>query len=675
MQDTVARRAPPLRQRLGPHDLAFFRAVHVENIDPIDAARAYLPGRPTARVAARHLKWVRRELLVTARRHDELKRAARVIARPLPPAPAEPAGRQRGPTLDELHERYPDFSERELLEQLAALDPTPIEEQRRHRRMTARRLRAVTALRLALDLLERYTRFVAPSPADPVQFWFAEPVARALASAGVASLADLVQRIDARGFRWFAAARDLGPVRGIGPERARQIGAWLNDRVPDFHARIGQRALMAPRELRPALREARSPAAAITPLEWFQPPDHLSGYDAPNRLQKNEGGLPAVDDRHAIQLWLLRKLNTAQAQNPVLAERNVTFRTYRREVERVWLWAVLVRGKALSALDDGDAEAFRTFLFDPQPRADWIGPRRERWHPEWRPFTAPPSPAVRELTMTVVGSLFAWWQSQGYIRRDPFKTGSQLEPVERPQFSRRALSLPAWERVRASVAAMPNGEAKHRLRALLALFYSAGPRRAEVAAATIADLQATPGVDGSSLWELSVVGKRRRARLIPLPAPVMEALLDYFEARFGDRSVPVAPKPAPGAASRPPPLFANLRHRTREAKPLGAWGINASIQTAFLAAASSATDDADLLGPGAEKRQLLTVAKELREASAHWLRHTFATHALKHDQAELAIVSQILGHADIRTTAKNYIDADAELRQRVAQKAADRARI
>ena len=61
-----------------------------------------------------------------------------------------------------------------------------------------------------------------------------------------------------------------------------------------------------------------------------------------------------------------------------------TQRSYRREAERLLLWAVLERGKALSSLSGEDATDYRAFLA--HPPVDWCGPRHhQRRSPIWRP--------------------------------------------------------------------------------------------------------------------------------------------------------------------------------------------------------------------------------------------------------------------------------------------------
>lgn len=62
----------------------------------------------------------------------------------------------------------------------------------------------------------------------------------------------------------------------------------------------------------------------------------------PNTLRAN-------NDYEAVQAWL------------ALHESAATQRAYRKEAERLILWAILERGRALSSLTTEDAVAHRTF--------------------------------------------------------------------------------------------------------------------------------------------------------------------------------------------------------------------------------------------------------------------------------------------------------------------------
>ncbi len=90
--------------------------------------------------------------------------------------------------------------------------------------------------------------------------------------------------------------------------------------------------------------------------------------------------LDANNDYDAIGAWL------------ALYESTETERAYRKEAERLLLWAILERGKALSSLTTEDASAYRAFLRRPTPHHRWVAPARPRTSPEWRPFTGALSP-------------------------------------------------------------------------------------------------------------------------------------------------------------------------------------------------------------------------------------------------------------------------------------------
>ena len=98
-------------------------------------------------------------------------------------------------------------------------------------------------------------------------------------------------------------------------------------------------------------------------------------------------------------------------------------------------------------------------------------------------------------------------------------------------------------------------------------------------------------------------------------------------------------------------------------RALSAWAINDAV----CGLCAQAALEIELEQPEA--------AAELRNASAHWLRHSFATHAVKYDSIRLEVLQQLLGHASITTTAGNYVDADREMRQVAAAAMAARTRL
>src|SRR5690606_37535866 len=101
--------------------------------------------------------------------------------------------------------------------------------------------------------------------------------------------------------------------------------------------------------------------------------------------------LDADNDYEAASAWL------------ALQESVATQRAYRKEAERLILWAIVERGRALSSLTTEDAVAYRTFLRHPTPRTRWVGPARPRSSPEWRPFTGGLSARSVAYALSVVG--------------------------------------------------------------------------------------------------------------------------------------------------------------------------------------------------------------------------------------------------------------------------------
>ncbi|MGH8785969.1 MAG: tyrosine-type recombinase/integrase, partial [Cupriavidus necator] len=118
-----------------------------------------------------------------------------------------------------------------------------------------------------------------------------------------------------------------------------------------------------------------------TPLERLRLPPALSGAAGSNRAPASATRIAAADDLAAATAWLARYADSA-----------ATLTAYRREVERLILWAVLQLGTPLSSLTHEDLLAYERFLSDPQPAARWVlagNKKLARSHPDWRPFAGP----------------------------------------------------------------------------------------------------------------------------------------------------------------------------------------------------------------------------------------------------------------------------------------------
>ena len=143
---------------------------------------------------------------------------------------------------------------------------------------------------------------------------------------------------------------------------------------------------------------------------------------------------------------------------------------------------------------------------------------------------------------------------------------------------------------------------------LIEILYGSGLRAAEVCGARLGDLES----DGQ---RLRVWGKGSKQRIVPLSEPSQHALeqwLDHGRAAMAEQP------PACGSAGVPQseyPLFLNRRGHQLTTRDL----------------------------------RRIVDRRSLQPTHPHELRHTFATHMLE-GGADLRVVQELLGHADLSTT-------------------------
>jgi len=146
-------------------------------------------------------------------------------------------------------------------------------------------------------------------------------------------------------------------------------------------------------------------------------------------------------------------------------------------------------------------------------------------------------------------------------------------------------------------------------RAMVALLLSTGIRRSEATAIRLDDLDLERG-------QLLVRGKGRKERIVPLNSPTIQALRDYLDRR-------------PQTTSHH--LFVSR---------VGGHAIHGRLVNRML-------------------NQVLQRAGLAREGiTPHKLRHTFATHLIRNG-VDVRTVQELLGHADLQTTAR-YLHSDTK---------------
>ncbi|AOJ04619.1 integrase [Burkholderia mayonis] len=506
-------------------------------------------------------------------------------------------GKSSRGVLGQIRRRLAAIARRVHRDDLAVLFECPMAEREQH----------AMAVAHAIEIL-RTARPPEPQIADDIGQWFSERAVRALRAYGIETLAELTVRIPRRRQWWKV-------VPGLGAASARDIeqffAAW------------------------PALTEkAKALIAAdrcndIVPWESLRLPHRVDGSEGTFRAPRQTCTLAANNDYEAVRTWL------------ALHESPATQRTYRKEAERLILWAIVERGCALSSLTTEDAIAYRAFLRSPTPHERWIGPVRPRSSPEWRPFNGGLSTRSTAHALSILGALFRWLIEQRYVLANPF-AGVKVRGSARANVldTSHAFTEGEWLLTRTIADGLEwsygwAALAAQRLRFLLDFGYATGLRVSELIHATLGQVN----TDAHGAHWLRVMGKGAKAGRVALPPLAWEALLRYLAARGIST---VAMRWHPGT-----PIIGSLDADDAAISSVRLWGV---LRRFFRQAARVIEADHPAL------------ADKLRHASPHWMRHTHATHALARG-AELTTVRDNLRHASISTTSI-YLHGDDVKRAR-----------
>ncbi|KND56323.1 phage integrase family protein [Candidatus Paraburkholderia kirkii] len=201
----------------------------------------------------------------------------------------------------------------------------------------------------------------------------------------------------------------------LGPKGAQRIVDWLQLHAHALQHALSPLALLPRRQWGPDhaalahhLRVSEDEALVMAPLEALRVPAVLDGSRGSNRAGANSR---FDTDVRAIFAWLDARSASEH-----------TRRAYRREAERLLLWALLEKGKPLSSLDGQEgAEYIGTFLPDPQPASCWVSARRGEWHASgWRLFGCPLSDRSRESARSILSAMCEWLVREAYLATNPF---------------------------------------------------------------------------------------------------------------------------------------------------------------------------------------------------------------------------------------------------------------
>lgn len=636
---------------------AFMRAL-LQGLDERESFDRYLwhgEGANDLRTVRHAIQWIRDEFAAAAHRAARPGTARLVLMDP--ERFDEPVAL---PSLEEfaLARGLEDFSEAEQAEAYADAYPRGAAgvdgggPSRRVRQRPSHRARVIARQLEALRWLEGQLGRKAQGPRseDNVAVWLNPLLAARLERAGLSTLATLTARINLEGARWWRV------VPGIGALKARRVVDWLRSQESDAALRLVAHVAVPRQAVPQATLAAVVPAAtALVPLEKLLIPPALDGGGGHFRAPPGQCRLTVRNDRDAINAWLAAKAGKAETRSDAREDSRLpietapprqlgaTHRAYRKEAERLLLWCVLEKRKPMSSLTAEDAQAYFHFLA--QPPAHWCGPRHyQRWSPQWRPMEGALSTPAQRHALTILRALFGFLSRQNYVVNNPFTAVALPASARAPLGSTRTFTVAQWAQLDAALTALEHNEQGRRLARAIRWLYATGLRLSELTGARCGDLERTESLDegGATVidWTLSVTGRYARPRRIAVPPALVSALDRALRAhgRLGGLS-------DPGIAEIP------LVARFEDGKEPVGWsssGLHKAIKAALDRMAGS---------------MKTAEANPFRKASAQWLRHSHAVHALQGgpgtNAVPIAVVQKNLGHASVQTTSGYLASAAA----------------
>lgn len=410
----------------------------------------------------------------------------------------------------------------------------------------------------------------------------------------------------------------------------------------------------------------------IRPYAITDVPVEIDGSAGSNRAPNDRLQAALSNDREAVGHFL--EQYTASPG---------THRLYTRECERLALWALHARNKAISSLNVSDIEQYIEFLACPVPVGDWCGPKAPREKDAWRPFVGPLEVSARLTALSAINSMLTFWVAAGYLNGNPLGLFRQLKQKilalpagkaasdgQKAKKQRRTavaavvtedalkveryLDEDMWAATMQAVEATKSASGRpdipldgfnqgvgsssgasvtanaeyERLRFVMALLYLMAPRVGELETHNMNSFREERG-----RWWWYVIGKGSKLAKVPVPDDMLQALIRY-RTHLGLTTVPSNKDDSP-----------LLRSTRNVGEPITARRLNQILKATFAQAAESLPAHA---GHKADK---------LKSASAHWGRHTSISSKIDSGVNHL-YVQRDARHADFRTTQLYIHDAD-----------------
>lgn len=347
-----------------------------------------------------------------------------------------------------------------------------------------------------------------------------------------------------------------------------------------------------------------------------------------------------------------------------------TFKSYRREIERLLQWSWFLGAKSLKELNRQDLEAFIEFCLDPPKH--WIGtkqtPRFINNHPNplWRPFVCTVTkkafrdgskPNIKEYNLSqsalqaifaILGSFYKFLEQEEYVTSNPIAQIRQKSKFLRKHQGKKAirrLSNLQWDYVieTAELMAKDNPDVHERTLFIMNALFAMYLRISELAASP----RWLPQMghfykDMDENWWFKTVGKGNKERDISVSNAMLDALKRYRLSQG------LSSLPSPGETT---PLINKVQGKG----PIeGTRHIRKIVQQCFDKAINRLQND------GFEDEAEMLIA-----ATVHWLRHTGISEDVKIRPREH--VRDDAGHSSSAITDR-YIDIELRARHASAKK-------
>lgn len=345
----------------------------------------------------------------------------------------------------------------------------------------------------------------------------------------------------------------------------------------------------------------------------------------------------ATDDYNkVIGTALIDATNDAEAISTFLSEYKdspETLRSYAKEIERLLLWCIYHAKVNISSLRRNHLSSYQDFLKNPTPKKIWCGPSTARlkknaeFNPEWRPFANGLGANSIKKAIKILDSFFNYLVQTNYLSGNPLAVDRRRKKRNqaKPRIVDRYLEL---DEIHATLDALNTYPTKDeaqifqmiRARYIILLLFYSGLRIAEAANHTMGNFMQREGN-----WFLRIIGKGKKLREIPVPDELLQALA-AFRLKVG------LPFSQPKFREKTPLIsMQNLQ------QPISSRRIDQILKWAFNLGANKFEPDHP------------QKASKLRQASAHWLRHSYVTYLLE-SGAPLKVAQENAGHSDIGTT-------------------------